>query len=165
MTTRNESGMSSYLLCMGNRMKKNNHKQMAGETWNKIKHKAWSSSAVFHFISCSILADQCTFNSQGSESIPACTYIEQHCENIFFRWQEAINQCERWVCMHSVRRKDCLGQGHRKPWMSRTVTWHFEYLMKEIFFFFFKILLEMNKNYSFLLYCEMNENPIVFFHC
>lgn len=42
---------------------------MAGRTWNKIKQEV-PSSPVLHFINCSILADQFTFNSQGSESIP-----------------------------------------------------------------------------------------------
>lgn len=72
---------------------------MAGGTWSKIKQKVQSSSAVLHFINCSILADQFTFNSQGSESIPECTYIKQYCKSIFFRWQEAINQCDRGVWM------------------------------------------------------------------
>lgn len=54
-----------------------------------------SSSAVLHIISCWILPDQLTFNSQGSESIPKCTYTKQYC--IFFRWQKAINESDKRV--------------------------------------------------------------------
>lgn len=51
------------------------------------------SSAVL--INFSILADQFTFNSQGSESISEFTHMKQYCKSISFQWQQAINQCDK----------------------------------------------------------------------
>lgn len=143
MITRTESDVSSNLLFMANSIKDRTKLQKEC----KIKQKVQPSSAVLHFINCSILADQFTFNSQGSESISECTHIKQYCKNISFQWQQAINQCDK----ASVQ--ECFGQGHSKPLMSCTVTWHFKHLKKKMISSIpppFKILVETNKKYLFV---------------
>lgn len=115
-------------------MQKNN--QTKWQEGYVISKKCWSSAFFFfcfHAINCSVSAEQFTLNSEGSESILESTYIKQCCKNIFFGRQEASNHCERGMWMWIE--KEHLGQGHSKPWMSHTATWHFKYLRIGIYLF------------------------------
>lgn len=109
----------------------------------------------FHAINCSVSAEQFTLNSEGSESILESTYIKQCCKNIFFGRQEASNHCERGMWIE----KEHLGQGHSKPWMSHTATWHFEYLRRIAIYLF-------GGCGGWGCVCVyMNENPILILLC
>lgn len=122
--TRTECDMSSNLLFVTSSIKERYRKIIIGKWWKendrRRSKKLWYSSAILHFINYSVLEDQFTLNSEWSESIPECTYIEQYCKNIFLTRQEAINQCDR-----QVWRKECFGQGDSEPWTSWAVTRHF----------------------------------------
>lgn len=122
----------------------------------RLSKKLWYSSAVWYFIICSVIEDQFTLKSEGSESIPESTYTEQYCKNIFLKCQEAINQYDREVWREQegaflakeIVNLECYVQWHGILNIFRRKT------------FLFKNLLEINRNFFFL---ETNETQFLYF--